>query len=683
MDELLNQIITTSVGLSLLAGGYLIWLLTGVSNWAFNDKKWSWKRMFEDIAKATLWGIAIIAWVALCYGLEWFAGKCGCDIKALMDGASTAGVIGGIIGGTIFYAVKAYKNIINFVNASHVEAVVNNPNYSEIAEKVYELIETTKDAVEATKHFEEEKKAEGDALDGGRGVYYSVPHDTYDHFRAEVLGKGYDLDGAYGPQCLTAGHLVSMADGTYKPVEELEVGEIVFGGNRVVSNEEHEASLYKVETSLGNLIVSAGHRFMLEDGSECAVEEVYDKYIAVDDHEPDEIYHFTDDELRFLGFYLGDGTKKYRHAGTTKPEILVTVGTETKKTYLKNLNVTLNEGKHSNGRASVFRLVNRDHEKLCDFIHQMCGKELPRSFTKEQYALIIEGYMNADGTCKGNSTVITSVNKLLLASIQFGCILNGWRAKLSDPSAREATNYCDHPKDIYRLTINKNRAPRAHVYAVRRTDDDSVFVLNLDGDHTYFADNLRQHNCWDGACLLWQQLGRWLSTGGTGAARGCWTVSKNENAGNDFDLITNKKDVQRGDVVVFGFGEFGHIGYADEDYNGGTYIRLLGQNQTADMKFSVVNVSMAQFLGAFRYKAWRRVEPQPQPTPKPDKKGEVSYKYKAGDTFGQVICNLGLKTGHGLWGPDGDVAYYTKQLNEQGIYGNIPIGKTIKLTPRS
>ena len=61
----------------------------------------------------------------------------------------------------------------------------------------------------------------------------------------------------------------------------------------------------------------------------------------------------------------------------------------------------------------------------------------------------------------------------------------------------------------------------------------------------------------------------------------------------------------------------------------------------------------------------------------------VTYTYKAGDTFGQVIKDLGLATSHGLWDPvDGDVVYYTNQLHEQGIYGNIPVGTTIKLTPR-
>ncbi len=394
MQDLINQLITTAIGLSLLAGGYLIWLLTGIANNLFNNMKWSWKRTGEDIIKALLWGVAIIAWVALCYGLNWFAAQCGCDIKALMDGASAAGVIGGIIGGTVFYAVKAYKNILNFVNADHVEAVAQDPNYKAIADKIYELFETPKEAVEAHKEFEEEKAEEDDPLDGGRGVYYSVPHDSYENFRNAVNGNGYDIDGSWGAQC------------------------------------------------------------------------------------------------------------------------------------------------------------------------------------------------------------------------------------------------------------------------------------------------------YDGAGLLWMQLGLWLSTGGTGAAKGCWLNARDENAGNNFELIYDKGQVQRGDVVVFSCGEFGHIGFADEDFNGGSYIRLLGQNQGGTAypgggsNFNVINMGMSTFIGAFRYKAWKKVEPAPQPEPQPGKKGYVTYTYKAGDTFGQVICNLGLKTSHGLWGPDGDVEYYSGQLHEQGIYGNIPIGTTIKLTPR-
>ena len=50
--------------------------------------------------------------------------------------------------------------------------------------------------------------------------------------------------------------------------------------------------------------------------------------------------------------------------------------------------------------------------------------------------------------------------------------------------------------------------------------------------------------------------------------------------------------------------------------------------------------------------------------------------------FGQKIVDLGLATNKGLWGKDGDVEFYNKQLHDQGIYGNLPIGVPIKLKKR-
>lgn len=76
--------------------------------------------------------------------------------------------------------------------------------------------------------------------------------------------------------------------------------------------------------------------------------------------------------------------------------------------------------------------------------------------------------------------------------------------------------------------------------------------------------------------------------------------------------------------------------------------------------------------------------PTPEPTPEPQK---VWYTYKPGDTFGQVLKDLGLDEGH-LWGDDGTVAYYTNQLwaTQPDIFdakGNIKIGVPFYLIPRS
>lgn len=77
-------------------------------------------------------------------------------------------------------------------------------------------------------------------------------------------------------------------------------------------------------------------------------------------------------------------------------------------------------------------------------------------------------------------------------------------------------------------------------------------------------------------------------------------------------------------------------------------------------------------------------KPEPEPTPEPDNK--VWYTYKQGDTFGQVLKNLGLDEGN-LWGANGTVNYYTDQLwnTQPDIFdanGNIKIGVPFYLIPR-
>lgn len=135
--------------------------------------------------------------------------------------------------------------------------------------------------------------------------------------------------------------------------------------------------------------------------------------------------------------------------------------------------------------------------------------------------------------------------------------------------------------------------------------------------------------------------------------------------------------LQNGDWCIWTTGEFGHVAMY---YNG----MFFGQNQGGSSvakgtPFNLMKLSLNGCAGFYRPDIY--VKPNPPVPPKPPKK-QVSYTYKQGDTFGQVILDLGLNTSHGLWGADGDVQYYTEQLHEQGLYGNIPIGTTIYLTPR-
>lgn len=115
--------------------------------------------------------------------------------------------------------------------------------------------------------------------------------------------------------------------------------------------------------------------------------------------------------------------------------------------------------------------------------------------------------------------------------------------------------------------------------------------------------------CVDLANAFWKEYtNRWITTCGTGTARGVWDC-KEKNAGNEFKLIENAKDIETGDFIVFDGGVYGHVGMALGKPNKG-YVALLGENQggtsCADggSATNIINISLKTFKGAFRPKIY-------------------------------------------------------------------------------
>lgn len=141
------------------------------------------------------------------------------------------------------------------------------------------------------------------------------------------------------------------------------------------------------------------------------------------------------------------------------------------------------------------------------------------------------------------------------------------------------------------------------------------------------TDSAWNEQCWDYGDLFFQNYaGRRLSTCDTGAAKGTWEGDcKFVNAGDDFELIYNADELQTGDWVVFNNGIFGHIGFALGNPTSG-YIALQGQNQggplcegsTMGGRANIINISLKNFAGAFRPKAYIKPAPAPEPEELPD-----------------------------------------------------------------
>lgn len=116
----------------------------------------------------------------------------------------------------------------------------------------------------------------------------------------------------------------------------------------------------------------------------------------------------------------------------------------------------------------------------------------------------------------------------------------------------------------------------------------------------------QKYQCWDYGDYFWvNQVGRALITkpGGYGSVRDCWKVSRAVNAGNDFILITDKKQLAVGDWCIFNNGDDGHIGIIKSIIKVGSLVVLQGENQ-GSIRVNAIQRNLSDFLGAFRYKGW-------------------------------------------------------------------------------
>ena len=147
--------------------------------------------------------------------------------------------------------------------------------------------------------------------------------------------------------------------------------------------------------------------------------------------------------------------------------------------------------------------------------------------------------------------------------------------------------------------------------------------------HAYDIDGFpasQPYQCWDFVDLLYQQsdVGQYLYTdanvgGSDSGVKTCWTntTARQLNGSGHFTAIADVTEIKKGDILVFNYytgwyGTTGHIGFAEEDYNGSPYIQLLSQNYGGH--YYVVSerafLGLA-FLGIFRYDAWANPTPPP------------------------------------------------------------------------
>lgn len=147
----------------------------------------------------------------------------------------------------------------------------------------------------------------------------------------------------------------------------------------------------------------------------------------------------------------------------------------------------------------------------------------------------------------------------------------------------------------------------------------------------------------------WSYADRDVSTCGTGMAKGMMNCA-DVNAGEDF-VVMWKEDVnkiQAGDWLVFGGGQYGHIGMALGSVKDG-YVALLGENQgghscgsnVGGSATNIINISVKNLIGFYRPKSYIKPDPEPVVTLEPviPISGCVLWHVERGDTMSKIMLD--------------------------------------------
>lgn len=447
---------------------------------------------------------------------------------------------------------------------------------------------------------------------------------TFDEYFDKYIGKGIDYDGQFGVQCFTADHYILMDNKTYKAIQDIEVGDRVIGYdnkvNTVTKVFKRNADVLKVHTNIGTLCVTEDHPFYYMDGSFDNITAAETKRLALYD---DRLYTptgLTQNELLFLGFWLGDGCLG-RHNDNRNDEIKITYG-KTKVEFVESLGIVTNIHHHSEAFGSFNAGIKKKEHKLLTEIIYSCynskkEKILPLIFTPQEYRYIIAGYCKADGSCKNNSCVITSTSKSLLLSIQAAAILCGYDTKsIRSMKARKYPVYIknkkvENPKPMWRLTLSiRSEKKHKQIKKIENIGEQEVYNIETDGSHTYICDNYKVHNCFDLANDYSVKVVGGKAFIGMGAYE-IYTNFNNQPGHNLYERIPNTPEFvpQKGDIMVWGtgIGQYGHVAICTGEGDT-TWFNSFDQNWTyAYAPVTLVRHSYNSVLGVLRPKDQKKV----------------------------------------------------------------------------
>lgn len=601
LGEMLHEPITQLTVLGVTLFYYCVCYSAKVVGGKRRTKKqgidWSWQRFWSDVLDRIQ---AIYLLVALIIGADmtqWLAPLIGVRLDETVTSVVNASLIVAIpfISGLaeLYTAAKnAFrlwgwaKNIKSLNLTDEDLKNITDENFEQIAETTGKFLETITRKTVREQLIEDGvdvEAIEGEIIGKGSGNTYPEP------YRSAKKDSLVDPSTCYNREAQPAGTLITMADGSYKAVEDLKNGDKLFNhdGTEIVEVKsvwETAKPVYDIRTGAGDIRFTGEHplyarrnrlkalaRGNLKAFGDPQFVKTKDLNIGDKLFLPElrgEDLGLTENELRWLGFYLGDGTKASKSDNCPIYRLIVADGR--KRDYVDSLNIGGSYSVHSHSdKAKYFTLSKKSHKALRDVLDTIDGKSFHRLVTPHDAKYIVEGYLMADGChIVDNIYSVSSTDKKLLLAIQRMVLSTGGTMaihKRYDEGELEKFGTKVYAKTLWGASVNLNPSRRiihqfkdgkyATILGIRRGEKEKVYNIEVSGTHTYIAENYGVHNCVSyTAWKLCEINGSWpVRTGGMNAK---YWVDRLPSWG--YKMVSAPKDGGKY-IGVLTSGTYGHV----------------------------------------------------------------------------------------------------------------------------
>lgn len=401
-------------------------------------------------------------------------------------------------------------------------------------------------------------------------TYQDVPAQSISGLR-NGTNFGYSRTDPLTGECFAKGTMVLMSDKTYKPIEEVAVGDKVIGKDKIINEVTHifirRKKTILLRTNISDTIVTKDHPYYTNGVFVEAQLLENNVDTPLTSYRTEEKTNLTEQEQIFYGAWLADGDiyeDKY------KSKIARLTVNDEKLEKLKNTGIYFSHCLHSNHKAHCICLPKTKNPNLYKVIVKS-GKNknmIVKSKIIAETLFDFDGYKNE----------MYSANLNLLLQVQ--SVLGGKITLKEKSGLKLVCGKICKIKDQYRLRLIEGKRKIAYKKVLNNVK--KVYNLEASGNNTFFANNTLVHNCA-------REAQRWttLSNGKN------WTIGSTiqekkaqlaEHVKNNNAFYQGNGAPTVGNSVIFNGGKYGHVAVIAEIKDGKA--RLEEANLNNDHRFT-------------------------------------------------------------------------------------------------